>query len=94
MKLKPFSDFVVIRPLDLKTSSGIVLIDNRKTEKYDRGTVMAVGPGKFEDGKTHVMNCKVGDVVLFSTFRGEAFKDGDKELVLIRDPELFAKIED
>jgi len=67
VSLKPLGDRVLIKRIEedeQKTSGGIYIPDTAK-EKPQRGTVVAVGPGRVaEDGKTLTMNVKVGDEVL------------------------------
>ena len=63
MKIKPLSDRVIIKPLDVegKTSGGIYIPDNAK-EKPQKGKVIAVGPGKKSEqsGKAVKMEVKKG----------------------------------
>lgn len=85
MKLKPLEDRVVVKVLEQedKTSSGIVLPDTAK-EKQSKATVMAIGPGKFdESGKLLPMPVKVGDIIVFAKYGGTELKlDGEDYLVL------------
>ena len=86
MKLQPLGDRVVVKPdadQDLRTSSGLVIPDTAK-EKPQTGSVVAVGPGAFDDdGDRLPMDVKVGDTVLYSKFAGTEFKvDGVDHLVL------------
>ena len=52
MNLKPLGDRVIVEVLEEEqtTASGIVLPDTAK-EKPQRGRVLAVGTGRYEDGK-------------------------------------------
>lgn len=70
----PLGDRIVIRPLTAEemgrtTASGIIIPDTAK-EKPEQGTVIAVGPGKWnEDGDGRVpMSVSVGDRVMFSKY--------------------------
>lgn len=86
MKLQPLGDRVVVKPdadQDLRTQSGLVIPDTAK-EKPQTGSVVAVGPGAFDDdGDRLPMDVKVGDTVLYSKFAGTEFKvDGVEHLVL------------
>ena len=53
--LKPLEDRIVVQPLEAEqtTASGLVIPDTAK-EKPQEGTVLAVGPGRFEDGDKRV----------------------------------------
>ena len=66
----------------LATASGIVIPDTAK-EKPQEGEVVAVGPGRFEDGTRVPLDVKVGDTVIYSKYGGTEVKvDGDEYLVL------------
>src|SRR3989454_2582343 len=82
--LKPLEDRIVVKPSEEEqtTVSGIVIPDTAK-EKPQEGEVMAVGPGRFEDGQRIPMDVKVGDTVIYSKYGGTQGKvGGDEELVL------------
>ncbi|CAL9294904.1 10 kDa chaperonin [Streptomyces sp. SudanB66_2053] len=69
--IKPLEDRIVVQPLDAEqtTASGLVIPDTAK-EKPQEGVVLAIGPGRFEDGKRVELDVKVGDVVLYSKYGG------------------------
>ena len=83
--LEPLEDRIVVRPLEeetQKTPSGIIIPDTAK-EKPQEGEVVAVGPGRFEDGKLVPMTLKVGDRVIYSKYGGTEVKvKGDEYLIL------------
>jgi chaperonin GroES len=86
MNLVPLEDRVVVQVIEQeeKTSSGIVLPDTAK-EKPQKGTVVAVGPGRYnEDGDALLpMPVKKGDIVVFAKYAGTEMKlDGEEYLVL------------
>jgi chaperonin GroES len=95
MKLRPLHDRVVVKRLDNErtTASGIVIPDNA-AEKPDQGEVVAVGNGKIlEDGKTKLVDVKVGEKILFGKYSGQTVKvDGD-ELLVLREDDIMAIIE-
>ena len=65
-----------------KTPTGIIIPDTAK-EKPQEGEVVAVGPGRFEDGKRIPMDIKTGDRVIYSKYGGTEVKvEGDEYLVL------------
>lgn len=69
--LQPLSDRVVIRPLSpeemgTKTASGIIIPETEE-ERMTRGIVVAVGPGKYDDGELVPMSVNEGDRVLFNS---------------------------
>ena len=95
-KLRPLGDRVVIEPTarEEMTKSGIVLPDTAK-EKPQEGSVLAVGPGAFDnDGKRVPIDVKVGDKVLYAKYAGTEFKvDGD-ELLIVSQKDILAIVED
>lgn len=94
MKLRPLADRVIVKRLEneTKTASGIVLPDNA-TEKPDQGEVLAVGPGRVEDGKTIALTVKVGDRVLFGKYSGQTVKVDGEEVLVMKEDDLFAVVE-
>ena len=93
--LKPLADRVVIKPQPREemTKSGIYLPDTAK-EKPQEGTIIAVGPGRItDDGKTIPMNVKVGDRVLYAKYAGTEFKRDDEELLIVKESDILAIIE-
>ena len=96
MKLRPLHDRVVIKRLEEeRTSPGGIVIPDSAAEKPIRGEVLAVGPGKILDsGELHKPAVGVGDKVLFGKYSGTECKlDGD-ELVVMREDDIMAVIED
>jgi len=82
--LRPTDDNVVVRPLppETVTASGIIIPDTAQ-EKPEQGTIVAVGPGKYERGARIPMPVSVGDKVLFSKYGYEEVKFNDVEYYLV-----------
>jgi chaperonin GroES len=96
MRLQPIGDRVVLKrdESESKTAGGIVLPDTAK-DKPARGKVVSVGDGRLLDnGERSAMQVKEGDRVIFSSYAGETFKVGDDELLLMREDDILAVIED
>ena len=93
MKLHPLGDRVIVEPMeqDETTPSGIVLPETAK-EKPQKGTVLAAGPGRVEDGQRIAMEVKVGDVVIYARYGGTEFKTDGKKLLILRESDLLAII--
>jgi chaperonin GroES len=82
--LKPLEDRIVVQPSEEEetTTSGIVIPDTAK-EKPQEGTVVAVGPGRFEDGSRVPLDVSVGDKVIYSKYGGTEVKvEGEEYLIL------------
>ena len=83
-RLKPLEDRIVVQPGEEEetTLSGIVIPDTAK-EKPQEGTVVAVGPGRFEDGTRVPLDVGVGDKVIYSKYGGTEVKvEGEEYLIL------------
>lgn len=93
MQLKPLADRVVVKPIEqeTKTKSGLYIPDTAK-EKSHQGEVIAVGPGKTDDGEIIVMNVKVGDTVLYKEYGGDDFKLDDEEVVILKEDDILGII--
>jgi chaperonin GroES len=97
MQIKPLGDRVVVRRFEAeeKTAGGILLPDTAK-DKPQRGKVLAVGPGKMnKDGKFTPLEVKEGDVVLFTNWAGDEFKQVQGEdILLMRIDDILAVLEE
>ena len=92
-KIKPLQDRVVIKEdtesKEKKTSSGIIIpITVNEDKGSKRGVVIALGPGRREDGKLIPINMKIGDIVLFQW--GDKVKIGDEDYYIVRESEILA----
>jgi chaperonin GroES len=95
MNLKPLGDRVIVKAIEEEetTASGIVLPDTAK-EKPQKGTVVAVGDGAWdEDGEKRIpLDVAEGDEVLYSKYGGTEIKvDGD-DLLVLRESDVLAKV--
>ncbi|NLT63086.1 MAG: co-chaperone GroES [Clostridiales bacterium] len=95
MNIKPLGDRVVLRQIDAeeKTKSGIILTTNAK-EKPSIFEVLVVGDGIQNDGTEVKMILKVGDKVITNKYSGMTAKVEDEELVIVRQSDILALIED
>lgn len=95
MKFKPLRDrvFVKYSSEEEKTAGGLYIPDAAK-EKPQKGTVLAVGPGKItEDGKRQPMEVKVGDVILFDKYSGSKIKINDEEYLILKEEDILGIVE-
>ncbi len=94
MSLQPLGDRVVVQSIEAEqvTASGIVLPDTA-TEKPQRGTVLAVGPGpRDEDGEHITMDVEKDDEIIFSKYGGTEIKVGADEVLILRESDVLAKV--
>ena len=94
VNIKPLEDLIVVKPstAEQTTASGLVIPDTAK-EKPQEGTVVAVGPGRFDDGVRVPMDVKVGDVVLYSKYGGTEVKYNNDEYLVLSARDILAVIE-
>ena len=92
--IKPLEDRIVVQPLDAEqtTASGLVIPDTAK-EKPQEGVVLAVGPGRVEDGKRVELDVKVGDVVLYSKYGGTEVKYNNEDYLVLSARDVLAIVE-
>ena len=92
--IKPLEDRIVVQAVEAETTtaSGIVIPDTAK-EKPQEGTVLAVGPGRFEDGARVPLDVKVGDKVLYSKYGGTEVKYAGEEYLVLSARDVLAVIE-
>ncbi|MFK7935071.1 MAG: co-chaperone GroES [Saprospiraceae bacterium] len=84
--MKPISDRVVVQPApaEEKTAGGIIIPDTAK-EKPQRGTIIAVGPGK--DGNK--MTVKKGDTVLYGKYAGQELAYEGNDYLIMREDDIL-----
>ncbi len=89
MNIRPLADRVVVEPAQAeeKTKSGIIIPDTAK-EKPQRGKIIAVGGGK----KDEPMTVKVGDTVLYGKYAGTEISVDGKDVLIMRESDIFAII--
>ena len=90
-KVAPLADRVVVKALEeTETMRGGLYIPDTAKEKPQQGEVIAVGPGRTEDGKRVPMEVKTGDRVLYGKYSGtEVSIDGEQYLIL-RESDILA----
>ena len=93
-KIRPLDDRVVVEPIEAEdvTAGGIVLPEAAK-EKPQRGTVVAVGPGRLLDsGERGALSVAVGDEVIYGKYGGTDIEvDGD-DVKILREADILAKV--
>ena len=92
--IKPLNDRVVVKAeaAEEKTSSGLYIPDSAK-EKPQRGTIVAVGQGRVENGTKIDMTVKTGDTVLYGKYAGTEITIDGEELLIMRESDILGIIE-
>ena len=93
--IKPLGDRVVVKPQDAEeTTAGGLFIPDTAKEKPMRGTVVAVGPGKTENG-THVeMTVAEGDTVLYGKYAGTEIQLAGDDVLIMRESDILGVVND
>jgi chaperonin GroES len=92
--IKPLEDRIVVQAVEAETTtaSGLVIPETAK-EKPQEGVVLAVGPGRFEDGSRVPLDVQVGDKVLYSKYGGTEVKYAGEEYLVLSARDVLAVIE-
>ena len=93
--IKPLEDKIVVQASEAETTtaSGIVIPDTAK-EKPQEGKVLAVGPGRIDDNGNRVpLDVQVGDVVIYSKYGGTEIAVDGEDLLVLRESDVLAKVE-
>jgi chaperonin GroES len=91
---RPIADKVVLKQKekDGQTSGGVIIPDTSH-EGTRHGEILAVGPGRpLEDGKRSIMQCKVGDIVVYPKV-GNVFESEGEEYIIVRELDLLTILE-
>jgi chaperonin GroES len=93
MNLQPLGDRVVVEVLeeDEVSASGIVIPANAR-EKPQRARVLAVGPGRYEDGVRIPVELAVDDEVVFAKYGGTEVSVDGEDYLLLRETDVLAKV--
>jgi chaperonin GroES len=94
-RLRPLQDRIIVRRIDeqeTKSAGGIIIPDTAK-EKPQEGKVVAVGPGRREDGKVLAVDVKVGDRILLGKYAGNEIKRDGEEHLILRAEDVLGVIE-
>jgi chaperonin GroES len=94
-QLKPLADRLVVEPKEQEevTASGLVLPETAK-EKPQQGTILSIGPGRRDDDGNRVpMDVAVGDSVLYAKYAGTEIKIDGKKLLILKESDILAIVE-
>jgi chaperonin GroES len=92
--IRPLEDRIVVQAVEAETTtaSGLVIPETAK-EKPQEGIVLAIGPGRFEDGQRVPLDVKEGDRVLYSKYGGTEVKYGGEEYLVLSARDVLAVID-
>jgi chaperonin GroES len=94
-KLVPLHDKILIKRIEAENVSlGGIVIPDAHVEKPNKGTVLAVGQGKYKNGELVAPVVSEGDVVLFGKHSGYNVKIDNEELTILNESEIYAIIQE
>ena len=94
ISIRPLDDRVVVEPMAAEetTAGGIVLPDAAQ-EKPQRGTIIAVGPGKLLDsGDRGELSVSIGDEVIYGKYGGTEIEVDGNDVKILRESDILAKV--
>ncbi|MDF3821894.1 co-chaperone GroES [Leptospira sp. 96542] len=91
--IKPLGDRVVVEPKnEAEEKIGSIIVPDTAKEKPQEGKIVAVGQGKYEDGKLVPLEVKVGDTVLYGKYSGTEIKQSGKDYLIIRESDILGVV--
>src|ERR1700687_4470482 len=93
IKALPLADRVVVRPIEeAEQKRGGLFIPDTAKEKPQQGEALAVGPGRWEEGKRLPLEVKVGDKILYGKYSGSEVTINDEQVLIFRESDILAVI--
>lgn len=90
-KIKPLGNRIVIERTEAIATKGGILLPESAKEKPRQGKVISVGPGKIDEkGKNHLLDVKVGDQILFSSYSGTEYKCENTDYLILSEEDVLA----
>jgi len=91
--IKPLGDRVVVQPKEAeeKTDSGLYIPESAQ-DKPQKGTVVAIGPGRVENGNEIEMTVEEGDEILYGKYAGTEVTLDGQEFLIMRETDIFGII--
>lgn len=87
--IEPCNDFVLVKPApDTVSKGGILLVQQDQAQRPSKGEVIAVGPGKYENGFLVPMRTRKGDVCWFQQYPNVDVQDGGQRYVMVREAQI------
>lgn len=94
MNIRPLHDRIVVKRLEEDDAKiGALFVPDSAKEKPQKGEVIAVGKGKYEDGKLLALDVQVGDIVLFGKYSGTDVPKEFGEYLIMREDEILGVVE-
>jgi len=91
--IRPLGNRVVIERIDVRTTEGGIYIPENTSDKSQKGIVIAVGPGKYEDGKIRALSVKCNDNIIFGKYSGTEINIKGKEYLIMGEEDIIGIID-
>ena len=91
--IRPLADKIVVKRLEERTTEGGIFIPETVGEKSQRGTVVAAGPGKYEDGVLQKLSLKCNDHVIFGKYSGTEITIKGIDYLVMKEDDVIAIID-
>lgn len=93
VKVQPLADRVVVKATEeTEQMRGGLYIPDTAKEKPQQGEIVAVGPGRFEEGQRVPMELKVGDKVLYGKYSGTEVTVDAEQYLILRESDVLAVV--
>jgi chaperonin GroES len=98
LNLKPLGDRVIVEPIDKGEETfadGALVLPETAREKPQQGKIVAAGPGKKDDkGQRIPMDVEEGQRVLYAKYGGTEIKIDGKKLLILKENDILAIVEE
>lgn len=91
--IRPLSDKVIVKRLEERTTAGGIVIPETAGDKSQKGIVVAIGPGKYLDGKIQELSVKCNDTVVFGKYSGTEISIKGNEYIVMKEDDIIAIID-
>ena len=91
--IRPLADRVVIKRIEERTTEGGIVIPDTAGDKSQKGIIVAVGPGKYEDGKLQKLSLKCNDNIIFNKYSGTEINIKGKDYLVMKEDDIIAIVD-
>ena len=95
MKIEPLADRVIVEPMDTDDGTqmiGSLYVPQTSKEQPTIGTVVACGPGAWQDGEFRAMTLEVGDLVIYGKYSGSEVEIEGQGVLFMRESDIMGKV--
>jgi chaperonin GroES len=91
--IEPSGDYLVVKPIvDNVRKSGLILVQGEKSARPDKGEVLAVGPGTYQNGMLVPMRTRKGDVIYFAQYPNFEIEHEGQRLLMVREGQVCGAV--